>query len=67
MWGCSITQNYPLKTEGFSGCRHSSVDLSVPTILPPRDRVPSTPSALFLKRQIYFIYFKKTKMWARYS
>ena len=29
------------------GCRHSSVDSSVPSILPPRVRVPSTPSMLF--------------------
>ena len=26
------------------GCRHSEADYSVPTILPPRVRVPSTPS-----------------------
>ena len=30
----------------LKGCRHSSVDESVPTILPPRVRVPSTPSML---------------------
>ena len=29
------------------GCCYSSVDLSVPSILPPRVRVPSTPSMLF--------------------
>ena len=29
------------------GCRHSSVDLSAPSILPPRVWVPSTPSMLF--------------------
>ena len=28
-------------------CRHSSVDLSAPTILPPRVRVPSTQSTFF--------------------
>ena len=28
------------------GCRHSSVNSSAPTILPPRVRVPSTPSML---------------------
>ena len=28
------------------GCRHSSVDLSVPTILPPWVQIPSTPSML---------------------
>ena len=31
----------------YSGCRHSSVDSSVPTILPPQVWVPSTPSTLF--------------------
>ena len=30
----------------FWGCCHSSVDSSVPTILPPQVRVPSTPSTL---------------------
>ena len=29
------------------GCRHSSVESSAPTILPPRVRVPSMPSTLF--------------------
>ena len=29
------------------GCRHSSVDSSVPTILLPQVQVPSTPSMLF--------------------
>ena len=33
------------KTERM-GCRRSSVDLSAPTILPPRAQVPSTPSML---------------------
>ena len=30
----------------FKGCRHSSVDLSAPTILPPRVQVPNPPSML---------------------
>ena len=30
----------------YSGCRHSSVDSSVPTILPPWVQVPSTPCTL---------------------
>ena len=30
----------------YLGCRHSSVDLSAPSILPPRVRVPSTQSNL---------------------
>ena len=29
------------------GCRHCSVDSSVPSILPPRVRLPSMPSTLF--------------------
>ena len=36
-----------------SGCRYSSVDLSAPFIMPPRVRVPSTPSTIF-----QFILFK---------
>ena len=40
------------KPKGFSTCyksgsRHSSVDLSAPTILLPRVRIPSTPTTLF--------------------
>ena len=35
-----------MKQSAFRGCRHSSVDLSVPTILPPWVRVQSTPSTL---------------------
>ena len=31
----------------WMGCRHSSVESSAPTILPPRVRVPSMPSTLF--------------------
>ena len=31
----------------FLGCRHSLVDSSLPTILSPRVRVPSTPSTPF--------------------
>ena len=31
----------------YQGCRHSSVDSSAPSILPPWVRVPSTPSMLF--------------------
>ena len=31
----------------FQGCRHSSVDSSVPTMPPPRVWVPSTPSMFF--------------------
>ena len=44
-----IAQNVSQKTmlnKYFLGCRHSSVDLSAPTILPPRVQIPSTPSML---------------------
>ena len=36
----------PIKTILKLGCRHSSVDSSAPTILPPQVCVPSTPSTL---------------------
>ena len=39
---CAILPNISLHR-----CCHSSVDLSAPTILLPRVRVPSTPSMLF--------------------
>ena len=32
----------------WMGCRHSSVESSAPTILPPWVQVPSTPSMLLL-------------------
>ena len=38
-------QFFVLKNQQW--CRHSSVDSSAPTILPPQVRVPSTPSMLF--------------------
>ena len=41
-------QNHTLIINATVGCRHSSVDSSAPSILPPRVRVPSTPSMLFL-------------------
>ena len=34
------------KTGLIDGCRHSSVDSSAPSIMPPRVRLPSTPSML---------------------
>ena len=40
------------------GCRHSSVDSSTPSILPPRVRVPSTPSML-LSINILFVSCRK--------
>ena len=42
----------------YLGCRHSSVDSSAPSILPPRVRLPSMPSMLFkktLKGKLIFI------------
>ena len=43
------------------GGRHSSVDSSTPTILPPRVRVPSTPSML-LSNYIDLCHVEKTKI-----
>ena len=37
-------------------CRHSSMDLSAPTILPPRFRVPSTPSMMFSQNVRFHAY-----------
>ena len=47
------------------GCRHGSVDLSVPSILPPRVRVQSTPSTLFSIYivQIVFCHWIWIGMW----
>ena len=42
------------------GYRHSSVDLSVPTILAPRVRVPSTPSTLF-SFIVFVLYLSREK------
>ena len=36
------------------GCRHSSVDLSAPSILPPQVRIPST-SAMLLSNYIWIV------------
>ena len=36
-----------MQTLTKTGCRHSSVDSFAPSILPPRVRIPSTPSTLF--------------------
>ena len=43
--GCQLR----IKSQGklLVRCRHSSVDLPAPTILPPWVRVPSIPSTLF--------------------
>ena len=43
------------------GGRHSSVDSSTPTILPPRVRVPSTPSML-LSIYVDLCHVEKTKI-----
>ena len=43
------------------GCRHSSVDLSASTILPPQVRVPSTLS-MFLSFKIQFVMWKERKL-----
>ena len=47
----------------FYGCRRSSVDLSAPSILAPRVRIPNTPSMLL---SIYLWHVEKTKInWKR--
>ena len=38
------------------GCRHSSVDSSAPSILPPQVRVPSTVSSLFSIYTVQIVY-----------
>ena len=47
---CCLSKSFLFNFQGrkrfLLGCRHSSVDLSAPTILPTRVRVPSTPSTL---------------------
>ena len=46
------------------GCCHSSVDLSAPSILLPRVRIPSTPSKLFhIIFELYWIDENKQKDW----
>ena len=42
------------------GCRHSSMDLSVPTILLPRVRVQSIPSML-LSIVVFVLYLSSEK------
>ena len=39
-----------------NGCRHSSVDSSAPSILPPQVQVPSTPSMLFSIYIVQIVY-----------
>ena len=48
-----------LYQNNYRGCRHSSVDSSAPTILPPWVRVPSTPS--FIVFVLYFLCEKNEK------
>ena len=54
----------------FVGCRHWPVDLSVPTILPPRVWVPTTPSTLlsFIVKFALYIFvmwqeLKEAQVW----
>ena len=50
---CTTTTAWKVDNNN-KGCRHSSVDSSEPTILPPQVQVPSTPSMLlsFIGSQI---------------
>ena len=41
------------------GCRHSSVDSSAPTILPPWVHIPSTPSTLFIVKFVLYLCWEK--------
>ena len=50
-----------LVKRSISGCRHSSVDSSAPSILLPRVQVPSTPSML-LSIYIDLCHEEKTKI-----
>ena len=72
-WGLSQTQqptttaitsfHLLLLKNSMWGCRHSSVDSSAPTILPPQVRVPSTPSMLYhLWYLCYICHLKRTKI-----
>ena len=49
------------------GCRHSSVDSSEPSILPPQARVPSTPSRYaFINLYLNCVMWKRRKInWKR--
>ena len=53
--------------KGFVGCRHSSVDSSALSILPPQVRLPSPPSTLLSFTVKFVLYFslqceKRTKI-----
>ena len=45
----------------FHGCHHNSVDLSAPTILLPRVRVPGTPSTLLSFTTVFVLYLSCEK------
>ena len=58
-----LPSNHEAKIRTNQGCHHSSVDLSAPTILLPRVRVPSTQSTLFHLLYLYYIcHVKITKI-----
>ena len=54
----NVDGNVCCKDYTSEGCRHSSVDLSTSSILPPRILVPSTPSML-LSIYIWFVSCRK--------
>ena len=65
---CKFLNHYLLtywQTVQTKGCRHSSVDSSVPTILLPRVWVPSRPSALLSFIVKFVLYVKRTKITKR--
>ena len=50
---------------GCSGCRHSSVDSSVLSLLPPRVRVTSAPSTLFSIYIVQIVYLSFGLEWEK--
>ena len=55
-----VVRLFSLVSNCQEGCRHSSVDLSAPAILPPRIQVPSTPSILF-SFIVFVLYLSREK------
>ena len=66
-WRQNCCRKVPKKNRRHMGCRHSSVEQSAPTILPPRVRIPSKPSKLLFHLQSNLCYIchcivKRTKI-----
>ena len=52
----SSTKCYHFPKISHSGCRHSSMDSSAPSTLPPQVQVPSTPTTLFQFIKVQIVY-----------